>query len=122
MMENALRNDADRGTVPSTHHGVDQLVVRAPEVLDRDSRAAFRRAALAEVESTLGASPGGRLIVDLSATIRVDSAGLGALIMLQQRAAELRHTVCLRGASEELRFLLVLTRLDDRFEFESPQA
>ena len=97
-------------------------MVRAPEALDRDSRTAFRRAALAEVEATLGDAPGRRLVVDLSGTRRVDSAGLGALIMLQQRAAELRHPVCLRGASEELRFLLVLTRLDDRFEFEPPAA
>jgi anti-anti-sigma regulatory factor len=102
--------------------GVDDLVVRAPVTLDRDSRTAFRRAALAEVEAALGGMPGRRLIVDLSATTRVDSAGLGALIMLQQRASELRRTVCLRGASEELRFLLVLTRLDDRFEFEPPSA
>ncbi|HVO34141.1 MAG TPA: STAS domain-containing protein [Gemmatimonadales bacterium] len=101
---------------------MDDLVVRAPETLDRDSRAAFRRAALAEVEAALGAAPGRRLVIDLSGTRRVDSAGLGALIMLQQRAAELRHTVCLRGASEELRFMLVLTRLDDRFEFEPPAA
>ncbi len=101
---------------------VDQVVVRAPEALDRDSRTAFRRAALAEVESQLAGVPGRRLVVDLSGTTRVDSAGLGALIMLQQRASELRHTVVLRGASEELRFLLVLTRLDDRFEFEPPQA
>lgn len=97
-------------------------MVRAPEALDRDSRKAFRRAALAAVETTLGDAPGGRLVVDLSGTKRVDSAGLGALIMVQQRAAELRRTVCLRGASEELRFLLVLTRLDDRFEFEPPAA
>ncbi len=97
-------------------------MVRAPEALDRDSRTMFRRAALAEVETGLGGPPGRRLIVDLSGTTRVDSAGLGALIMLQQRVAELRHTVCLRGASEELRFLLVLTRLDDRFEFEPPAA
>ena len=96
--------------------------MRAPQALDRDSRSAFRREALAEVESQLGTVPGRRLVVDLSGTTRVDSAGLGALIMLQQRASELRHTVCLRGASEELRFLLVLTRLDDRFEFEPPQA
>ena len=102
--------------------GVDDLVVRAPEALDRDSRKAFRRAALAAVETTLGDAPGGRLVVDLSGTKRVDSAGLGALIMVQQRAAELRRTVWLRGASEELRFLLVLTRLDDRFEFEPPAA
>ena len=97
-------------------------MVRAPVALDGDSRAAFRRAALAEVDAALGARPDGRLIVDLSATIRIDSAGLGALIMLQQRLSELRRTVCLRGASEELRFLLVLTRLDDRFEFDPPGA
>ena len=97
-------------------------MVRAPQALDRASRSAFRRAALAEVESQLGTMPAWRLVVDLSGTTRVDSAGLGALIMLQQRASELRHTVCLRGASEELRFLLVLTRLDDRFEFEPAQT
>jgi anti-anti-sigma factor len=102
--------------------GVDDIVVRAPEALDRDHRAAFRLDALAEVEATSAGATGRRIVVDLSRTTRVDSAGLGALIMLQQRASELRHTVCLRGASEELRFLLVLTRLDDRFEFEPPAA
>ncbi len=90
----------------------------APPALDRETRSAFRRSAVAELEARLAAFPGGRLVVDLTGTERVDSAGLGALIMLQQRASELRHTVVLRGASEELRFLLVLTRLDDRFEFD----
>ncbi len=78
--------------------------------------------ALAAVEEHVVAAPTGRLVVDLALTQKVDSAGLEALIMLQQRASELRHTVCLRGASEELRFLLVLTRLDDRFEFEPPKS
>ena len=110
------------GTVCSVCGGVDEIVVRAPEALDRDSRTAFRRAALAEMEAAPAALAGRRIVVDLSRTSRVDSAGLGALIMLQQRASELRHTVCLRGASEELRFLLVLTRLEDRFEFEPPAA
>ena len=95
-------------------------MVLAPKALDRDTRTEFRRAALDGIET--GVRAGRRIVVDLSATTRVDSAGLGALIMLQQRASELRHTVCLRGASEELRFLLVLTRLDDRFEFEPPAA
>ncbi len=102
--------------------GVDDIVVMAPAALDRDSRTAFRRSALAEVESAPAGLVGRRIVVDLTHTMRVDSAGLGALIMLQQRVAELRHTVCLRGASEELRFLLVLTRLDDRFEYEPPAA
>jgi len=101
---------------------VDDLVVRAPGTLDRDTRTEFRRAALEAMESAVGATSGRRVVVDLSRTSRVDSAGLGALLMVRQRASELRCTVCLRGASEELRFLLVLTRLDDRFEFEPPAA
>jgi anti-anti-sigma factor len=61
----------------------------------------------------------GRLVIDLSATKQVDSAGLGALMMIQRKAAERRQTVCLRGPNEELRFLLVLTKLDDLFELEA---
>jgi len=101
---------------------VNELLVRAPHVLDRDTRLAFRREALRAVEkgpAGLGEG-GGRVIVDLGRTTHVDSAGLGALVLVRERAAEQRWTVCLRGASEELRFLLVLTRLEDRFEFEPP--
>ena len=39
--------------------------------------------------------------------------------LVQRKAAERRQTVCLRGANEELRFLLVLTKLDDLFELET---
>jgi ABC-type transporter Mla MlaB component len=48
----------------------------------------------------------------------VDSAGRGVLVLIQQLAAERRQTVRLRGASEELRLLLALTRLEDMFEVE----
>jgi anti-anti-sigma regulatory factor len=102
---------------------VAELVVRAPVVLDRDSRSAFRREALRLVESvsaTGGGNGADRVVVDLGATVKVDSAGLGALILVRERASELKRTVCLRGASEELRFLLVLTQMSDRFEFEGP--
>ena len=64
----------------------------------------------------------GRLVIDLSATQHVDSAGLGALMLVQRRAAERRQRVVLRSASEELRFLLMLTKLDDLFELEPKQA
>ena len=101
---------------------MDELLVRAPPALDRDTRSEFRRAAMAAVEAFGRRAEGRRLIVDLAGTSKVDSAGLGALIMLQQRSSEQRITVCLRGASEELRFLLVLTGLDDRFEFEPADA
>ena len=96
--------------------------MRAPALLDRHTRHAFRKAALDAVESNSESMPEGdrRIVVDLERTTRVDSAGLEALVMVRERAAEQRWTVCLRGASEELRFLLVLTRLEDRFEFEPP--
>jgi anti-anti-sigma factor len=94
-----------------------EKVLAAPERLSLESRTAFRRSAtelLEELEEGAG-----RLVVDLSGTRHVDSAGLGALMLVQRRAAERRQTVCLRGANEELRFLLVLTKLDDLFELES---
>ena len=93
-----------------------QQVLNAPELLGLDSRTSFRRTACDVLEQLPEGS--GRLVIDLSATRHVDSAGLGALMLVQRRAAERRQTVCLRGASEELRFLLVLTKLDDLFELE----
>jgi len=94
-----------------------EKTLAAPERLDLESRTAFRRAA-GEVLNLL-AEGAGRLVVDLSGTRSVDSAGLGALMLIQRKAAERRQTVCLRGANEELRFLLVLTKLDDLFELET---
>ena len=92
--------------------------VVAPVNLAAQNRARFREEALAALGRLDDATAGGRLVIDLSATQRLDSAGLGALVMLQLRAAERRHAVCLLGASEEIRFLLVMTRLEDRFSIE----
>jgi anti-anti-sigma factor len=97
-----------------------EKVMAAPERLSLESRTTFRRAAGELLEQM--SEGAGRLIVDLSGTQLVDSAGLGALMLVQRRAAERRQTVCLRGANEELRFLLVLTKLDDLFELESGQT
>src|SRR2546425_6661907 len=94
-----------------------EKVLAAPATLGLESRTAFRRAA-GELLDQLPEGAG-RLVIDLSATRAVDSAGLGALMLIQRKAAERRLTVCLRGANEELRFLLVLTKLDDLFELES---
>ena len=94
-----------------------EKVLAAPEALGLDSRTSFRRAAIDLLEQMAEGS--GRLVIELSGTRHVDSAGLGALMLIQRRAAERRQTVCLRGANEELRFLLVLTKLDDLFELES---
>jgi anti-sigma B factor antagonist len=64
----------------------------------------------------------GRLVIDMGGTRQVDSAGLGALMLIQRRAAERRQAVVLRNASDEIRFLLVLTKLDDLFSLESVAA
>ncbi len=88
----------------------------APERLGLDTRVEIRKAAT----QLLDAMPegGGRLVIDLSHTREVDSAGLGALMLIQRRAAERRQVVALRHPSEEIRFLLVLTKLSDLFEIE----
>lgn len=70
----------------------------------------------------LGAASGAMLIVDLSETRRIDSTGLGVLVAVQARAAERKMQICLRGASEEVRLLLLLTRLEDRFVIENGVA
>jgi anti-anti-sigma factor len=97
-------------TVMSTR--LTEKTLAAPERLDLESRTAL------ELLDALDEGAG-RLVIDLSGTRGVDSAGLGALMLIQRKAAERRQTVCLRGANEELRFLLVLTKLDDLFELET---
>ena len=93
-----------------------EKTVRAPRILAAESRRAFQDEAL-EALRALGDDPGW-LVLDLSGTERVDSAGLAALVLLQLRAAERRHSVRLTGVSEEVRFLLLMTRLEDRFEIQ----
>ena len=94
-----------------------EKTLAAPQTLGLESRTGFRRSASDLLDQLPEGT--GRLVIDLTATRAVDSAGLGALMLIQRRAAERRQTVCLRGANEELRFLLVLTKLDDLFELEA---
>jgi len=88
----------------------------APETLGLDTRVAFRTGAFELLESMPEGE--GRLVVDLAGTDHVDSAGLGALMLVQRRAAERRHAVVLENPSDELRFLLNITKLNMLFEFE----
>jgi anti-anti-sigma factor len=89
----------------------------APETLGLDTRVEIRKAAIRLLEEMPEGA--GRLVIDLARTRQVDSAGLGALMLIQRRAAERRQVVVLRSASEEIRFLLMLTKLDDLFQLES---
>jgi anti-anti-sigma factor len=88
----------------------------APDTLGLESRVEIRKAAIQLLEGMPAGA--GRLVIDLGQTRHVDSAGLGALMLIQRRAAERRQTVVLRNPSEEIRFLLVLTKLSDLFQIE----
>ena len=81
-----------------------------------ETRGEFRRSATELLDSLPEET--GCLVVDVSLSRLVDSAGLGTLMMIQQHAAGRRQTVRLRGISEELRLLLALTKLEDMFDVE----
>jgi anti-anti-sigma factor len=89
--------------------------ITAPQELGLETRASFREAAIRELDEL---SQGGTLTVDLSATTRVDSAGLSALMLIQRRAADRGQRVVLQRPSEEFRYMLALTELSDLFELE----
>ncbi len=88
----------------------------APDTLGLESRVEIRKAAIQLLEDMPEGM--GRLVIDMGRTRHVDSAGLGALMLIQRRAAERRQAVVLRNPSEEIRFLLVLTKLSDLFHIE----
>jgi anti-anti-sigma regulatory factor len=100
-------------------HGLARTLT-APAALGLETRVEFRKAAFDVLEALPEGS--GRLLIDLAPTRHVDSAGLGALMLVQRRAAERRQVIVLRRPSDELRFLLHLTKLDDLFEFEAERA
>jgi anti-anti-sigma factor len=95
----------------------DEQMLAAPEELGLDTRAGFRQAAIRLLDGMREGA--GRLTIDLSDTRSVDSAGLNALILVHRYATERRQSVRLRGVSEELRQLLVLTKLDGLFDIEA---
>ena len=88
----------------------------APETLGLDTRVEIRKTAFELLEQMPEGA--GRLVIDFTRTRQVDSAGLGALMLIQRRAAERRQAVALHGVNDELRFLLVLTKLAELFELE----
>ncbi|MBA3346798.1 MAG: STAS domain-containing protein [Gemmatimonadales bacterium] len=99
-----------------TPHDVERGLT-APETLGLETRVEVRKAAARLLEEMPEGT--GRLVIDLVQTRQVDSAGLGALMLIQRQAAERRQLVVLRNPSDELRFLLVITKLSDLFQIES---
>ena len=89
----------------------------APDTLGLETRVQIRKAAIQLLEEMPEGT--GRLVIDLGHTRYIDSAGLGALMLIQRRAAERHQAVVLRPPNEEIRFLLVLTKLYDLFQVEA---
>jgi ABC-type transporter Mla MlaB component len=87
----------------------------APDELGLETRLEFRDAVTRELDRM---ADGAVLSVDLGHTVRVDSAGLSALMVVQRHAAERGQRVLLQDPSDEIRFLLALTCMSDLFEVE----
>lgn len=100
--------------MPATQ--VSTRCIEAPAELGLDTRVEFREAATRELD---GLPDGGVLVIDLARTVRVDSAGLSALMLLQRHAADRDQRIILQHPSEELSFLLALTRMTDLFELDT---
>lgn len=99
---------------------INECILMAPKELGLETRVSFQRAALGELERLPDGT--GRLVLDLSTTDMLNSAGLTTLMLIQRRAASRRQAVCLRGARRDVRYLLALTKLDDLFEIDSTAA
>lgn len=95
---------------------LNEAVLVAPEHLGLETRQEFRRAAAALIDAA--PAGGGGLVIDLSRTRTVDSAGLGALVLVHRYATARHQAVRLRAVSAELRSLLTLTKLAALFQVE----
>ena len=92
--------------------------VVAPTRLAGDAVQSLR----SDIEKALGSGPS-HIMVDLSQTKQVDSAGLSALIDGQGRARNLGREAVLVGPNARMRSLLELTRIHRVMEvFEHEQA
>ncbi|NUQ20534.1 MAG: STAS domain-containing protein [Gemmatimonadaceae bacterium] len=94
-----------------------QAVLMVPERLVADTRAAFRKEALhyldrAEAQSVKDFS------LEMSKTVEMDASGLGILVVIQKKAKELGIHMRVTKAPAQVRYLLLLTKLEHLFEFE----
>jgi anti-sigma B factor antagonist len=85
-------------------------VVEGPTQFIIDNRADVRQRVRAQLEQGRAT-----VVVDLSRTEYVDSAGLGTLVLLNREARAVGGCLVLAGLSEHVRDLLRLLRLDEVF-------
>jgi anti-anti-sigma factor len=94
----------------------NQTTLTALPRLVGETRSEFRKMVLEFVEeaSRNGATS---IAIDLSDTSEVDASGLGILVLVQKRARELGLKLSLLRVPQQVRYLLLLTKLDHLFEF-----
>ena len=85
-------------------------VVEGPAQFIVDNRSEVRQRVRAQLEQGHAT-----VVVDLSRTEYVDSAGLGTLVLLNREARAAGGCLILAGLSEHVRDLLRLVRLDEVF-------
>jgi stage II sporulation protein AA (anti-sigma F factor antagonist) len=77
--------------------GRDRLVIAIEERFVFSDHQAFR-----DILEGLGETTGPSIVVDLSKLEFIDSAGLGMLLLLHDRAAELSRPLSMQGASGQV--------------------
>jgi anti-sigma B factor antagonist len=92
-------------------------VVEGPTQFIIDNRADVRQRVRAQLEQGRAT-----VVIDLSRTEYVDSAGLGTLVLLNKEARAAGGCLVLAGLSDHVRDLLRLVRLDEVFTITSTVA
>jgi anti-anti-sigma factor len=91
--------------------------IAVPDRLVADTRAQFRKDALAYLDRAAAQSVKD-FALDMSHTTEMDASGLGILVVVQKKAKELGIRMRITGAPQQVRYLLLLTKLEHLFEFE----
>lgn len=91
--------------------------IQAPERLVADTRAQFRKDALSYLDRAAAQSVKD-FSLDMSRTTEMDASGLGILVVVQKKSKELGIRMVIANAPQQVRYLLLLTKLEHLFEFE----
>ena len=112
------------GGVPEKSNTNDELraepvapSIAVPERLVAETRAQFRKDALAYLDRAAAQSVK-EFALDMSRTTEMDASGLGILVVIQKKAKDLGIRMRITGAPQQVRYLLLLTKLEHLFEFE----
>ena len=93
-----------------------EATLPAPERLVADTRAAFRKDAMSYLDRA-AAQQVKEFGLDMSRTVEMDASGLGILVVVQKKASELGIRMKIVKAPQQVRYLLLLTKLEHLFVF-----